>query len=189
MLNNLFPNVRPRRLRKNKIIRDLVSETRLLKSKLIQPLFVSESVAEKQPLESLQGQFLFSRNAVFEEIDELLNLGIKTIALFPNISESLKDEVGSNALDEKNFVCKLVSEVKERFPEVVLITDVALDPYTISGHDGIIKNGVVDNDLTLEALERMSVNLAEAGSDIIAPSDMMDGRIAVSYTHLRAHET
>ena len=179
MLNNLFPNVRPRRLRKNKIIRDLVSETRLLKSKLIQPLFVSESVAEKQPLESLQGQFLFSRNAVFEEIDELLNLGIKTIALFPNISESLKDEVGSNALDEKNFVCKLVSEVKERFPEVVVITDVALDPYTISGHDGIIKNGVVDNDLTLEALERMSVNLAEAGSDIIAPSDMMDGRIGV----------
>ena len=177
MLNNLFPNVRPRRLRKNKIIRDLVSETRILKSKLIQPLFVSESVAEKQPLESLQGQFLFSRNAVFEEIDELLNLGIKTIALFPNISDSLKDEVGSNALDEKNFVCKLVSEVKERFPEVVLITDVALDPYTISGHDGIIKNGVVDNDLTLEALERMSVNLAEAGSDIIAPSDMMDGRI------------
>ena len=177
MLNNLFPNVRPRRLRKNKIIRDLVSETRLLKSKLVQPLFVSESVAEKQPLESLQGQFLFSRNAVFEEIDELLNLGIKTIALFPNISDSLKDEVGSNALDEKNFVYKLVSEVKERFPEVVLITDVALDPYTISGHDGIIKNGVVDNDLTLEALERMSVNLAEAGSDIIAPSDMMDGRI------------
>ena len=179
MLNNLFPNVRPRRLRKNKIIRDLVSETRLLKSKLVQPLFVSESVAEKQPLESLQGQFLFSRNAVFEEIDELLNLGIKTIALFPNISDSLKDEVGSNALDEKNFVCKLVSEVKERFPEVVLITDVALDPYTISGHDGIIKNGVVDNDLTLEALERMSVNLAEAGSDIIAPSDMMDGRIGI----------
>ena len=179
MLNNLFPNVRPRRLRKNKIIRDLVSETRLSKSKLIQPLFVSESVAEKQPLESLQGQFLFSRNAVFEEIDELLNLGIKTIALFPNISDSLKDEVGSNALDEKNFVCKLVSEVKERFPEVVLITDVALDPYTISGHDGIIKNGVVDNDLTLEALERMSVNLAEAGSDIIAPSDMMDGRIGI----------
>ena len=179
MLNNLFPNVRPRRLRKNKIIRDLVSETRLSKSKLIQPLFVSESVAEKQPLESLQGQFLFSRNAVFEEIDELLNLGIKTIALFPNISEGLKDEVGTNALDEKNFVCKLVSEVKERFPEVVLITDVALDPYTISGHDGIIKNGVVDNDLTLEALERMSVNLAEAGSDIIAPSDMMDGRIGI----------
>ena len=179
MLNNLFPNVRPRRLRKNKIIRDLVSETRLLKSKLIQPLFVSESVAEKQPLESLEGQFLFSRNAVFEEIDELLNLGIKTIALFPNISEGLKDEVGTNALDEKNFVCKLVSEVKERFPEVVLITDVALDPYTISGHDGIIKNGVVDNDLTLEALERMSVNLAEAGSDIIAPSDMMDGRIGI----------
>ena len=179
MLNNLFPNVRPRRLRKNKIIRDLVSETKLFKSKLIQPLFVSESIAEKHPLESMQGQFLFSINDVFKEIDELLNLGIKTLALFPNISESLKDENGTNALDERNFMCKLVSDIKKRYPELVLITDVALDPYTISGHDGIIKNGVVDNDLTLEALKLMSVNLSEAGSDIIAPSDMMDGRIGV----------
>ena len=177
MLNNLFPNVRPRRLRKNKIIRDLVSETKLLKSKLIQPLFVSESIVEKQPLESMQGQFLFSKDEAFKEIDELLNLGIKTLALFPNISESLKDLNGTNALDEKNFMCKLVSDIKKRYPELVLITDVALDPYTTSGHDGIIKNDVVDNDLTLEALKLMSINLAAAGSDIVAPSDMMDGRI------------
>ena len=177
MLNNLFPNVRPRRLRKNKTIRDLVSETKLLKSKLIQPLFVSESISEKQPLESMQGQFLFSKNALLEEIEYLQKIGINTIALFPNVSESLKDVNGTNAIDEKNFICKFVSEIKEHFPEVILITDVALDPYTTSGHDGIIRNDVVDNDLTLEALKKMSVNLAEAGSDIIAPSDMMDGRI------------
>ena len=177
MLNNLFPNVRPRRLRKNKTIRDLVSETKLLKSKLIQPLFVSESISEKQPLESMQGQFLFSKNALLEEIEYLQRIGINTVALFPNVTESLKDVNGTNAIDEKNFICKFVSEIKRHFPEVILITDVALDPYTTSGHDGIIRNDVVDNDLTLEALKKMSVNLAEAGSDIIAPSDMMDGRI------------
>ena len=184
MLNNLFPNVRPRRLRKNKTIRDLVSETKLLTSKLIQPLFVSESISEKQPLESMPGQFVFSKHALFIEIEQLLNLGIKSIALFPNIPEKLKDADGTNALDEKNFICKLVSEIKDRFPDVVLITDVALDPYTISGHDGIIKNDVVDNDLTLEALEKMAINLAQAGSDIVAPSDMMDGRIGAIRTAL-----
>ena len=184
MLNNLFPNVRPRRLRKNKTVRDLVSETKLLKSKLIQPLFVSESISEKQPLDSMPGQFLFSKGALIVEIEQLLNLGIKTIALFPNIPEHLKDADGTYALDEKNFMCKLVSEIKARYPEIVLITDVALDPYTTSGHDGIIKNDVVDNDLTLEALEKMAVNLAEAGSDIVAPSDMMDGRIGVIRTAL-----
>ena len=184
MLNNLFPNVRPRRLRKNKTIRDLVSETKLLTSKLIQPLFVSESISEKQPLESMPGQFVFSKHALFIEIEQLLNLGIKSIALFPNIPEKLKDADGTNALDEKNFICKLVSEIKDRYPDVVLITDVALDPYTISGHDGIIKNDVVDNDLTLEALEKMAINLAQAGSDIVAPSDMMDGRIGAVRTAL-----
>ena len=184
MLNNLFPNVRPRRLRKNKTIRDLVSETKLLTSKLIQPLFVSESISEKQPLKSMSGQFLFSKDALMIEIEQLLNLGIKTIAMFPNIPENLKDADGTNALDEKNFICKLVSEIKDRYPDMVLITDVALDPYTISGHDGIIKNGVVDNDLTIQALKKMAINLAEAGSDIIAPSDMMDGRIGALRTAL-----
>ena len=184
MLNNLFPNVRPRRLRKNKTIRDLVSETKLLTSKLIQPLFVSESISEKQPLKSMPGQFIFSKDALMIEIEQLLNLGIKTIAMFPNIPENLKDADGTNALDEKNFICKLVSEIKDRYPDMVLITDVALDPYTISGHDGIIKNGVVDNDLTIQALKKMAINLAEAGSDIIAPSDMMDGRIGALRTAL-----
>tara|TARA_B100000965_G_scaffold187898_1_gene156860 strand:- start:1492 stop:2490 length:999 start_codon:yes stop_codon:yes gene_type:complete len=177
MLNNLFPNVRPRRLRKNKTIRNLVSETKLNKSKLIQPLFVSDSSPEKQSITTMPGQFIHSRDSIFFEIDELQKLGINTIALFPNISQTKKDNDGTEAVKPDNFMCKLVSEIKDRFNEIVLVTDVALDPYTTTGHDGIIENNDVDNDKTLKALEEMSVNLASSGSDIIAPSDMMDGRV------------
>ena len=177
MLNNLFPKVRPRRLRKNKTIRNLVSETKLFRSKLIQPLFVSDSNSQKQAIEAMPGQYIHSRETLFNEIEELLNLKINTIALFPNILDKLKDADGTEALNPENFMCNLFTQLKSKFPELVIITDVALDPYTVSGHDGIIVDGDVDNDATLKALEKMSVNLAHAGSDIIAPSDMMDGRV------------
>ena len=179
MLNNLFPKVRPRRLRRNKTIRDLVSETKLFKSKLIQPLFVSDSNSQKIEIEAMPGQYVHTKETLFKEVDELLNLGIKTIALFPNISKNLKDANGTEALNPENFLCGLVSELKNKFPELILITDVALDPYTLSGHDGIIIGGEVDNDETLKSLESMSLNLAHSGSDIIAPSDMMDGRVGI----------
>ena len=186
MLNNLFPKVRPRRLRKNKTIRDLVSETKLFKSKLIQPLFVSDSNSQKIEIEAMPGQYVHSKETLFKEVDELLNLGIKTIALFPNISKNLKDANGTEALNPENFLCGLVSELKNKFPELILITDVALDPYTDSGHDGIIIGGEVDNDETLKSLESMSLNLAHSGSDIIAPSDMMDGRVGIIRKALEA---
>ena len=186
MLNNLFPKVRPRRLRKNKTIRDLVSETKLFKSKLIQPLFVSDSNSQKIEIEAMPGQYVHSKETLFKEVDELLNLGIKTIALFPNISKNLKDSNGTEALNPENFLCGLVSELKSKFPELILITDVALDPYTDSGHDGIIIGGEVDNDETLKSLESMSLNLAHSGSDIIAPSDMMDGRVGIIRKALEA---
>ena len=186
MLNNLFPKVRPRRLRKNKTIRDLVSETKLFKSKLIQPLFVSDSTSQKIEIEAMPGQYVHSKETLFKEVDELLNLGIKTIALFPNISKNLKDANGTEALNPENFLCSLVSQLKIKFPELVLITDVALDPYTDSGHDGIIIEGEVDNDETLKSLESMSLNLAHSGSDIIAPSDMMDGRVGIIRKALEA---
>ena len=186
MLNNLFPKVRPRRLRKNKTIRDLVSETKLFKSKLIQPLFVSDSNSQKIEIEAMPGQYVHSKETLFKEVDELLNLGIKTIALFPNISKNLKDANGTEALNPENFLCSLVSQLKIKFPELVLITDVALDPYTDSGHDGIIIDGEVDNDETLKSLESMSLNLAHSGSDIIAPSDMMDGRVGIIRKALEA---
>ena len=186
MLNNLFPKVRPRRLRKNKTIRDLVSETKLFKSKLIQPLFVSDSNSQKIEIEAMPGQYVHTKETLFKEVDELLNLGIKTIALFPNISKNLKDLNGTEALNPENFLCGLVSELKNKFPELILITDVALDPYTDSGHDGIIIGGEVDNDETLKSLESMSLNLAHSGSDIIAPSDMMDGRVGIIRKALEA---
>jgi porphobilinogen synthase len=179
MLNNLFPKVRPRRLRKNKTIRNLVSETKLHKSKLIQPLFVSDSYSQKKEIETMPGQFIHSNETLFNEVDELLKLNINTIALFPNISDKFKDANGTEALNPENFMCNLVAQLKSKFPELVLITDVALDPYTLSGHDGVIVKGDVDNDETLKSLEKMSLNLAHAGSDIIAPSDMMDGRVGV----------
>ena len=177
MQKTLFPRVRPRRLRLNETIRDLVSETNINKSKLIQPLFVSDTLKQKEEIVTMPGQYLYSKDDILSEIDELADLGIHTIALFPNIESDLKDISGSEALKEDNFICSIVRQIKERFPKLVIITDVALDPYTSSGHDGIILDGKIDNDLTLEALSKMSINLASSGADILAPSDMMDGRI------------
>ena len=177
MQKTLFPRVRPRRLRLNQTIRNLVSETNINKSKLIQPLFVSDTLKQKEEIVTMPDQYLYSKNDIFSEIDELADLGINTIALFPNIESDLKDIHGSEALKEDNFICSIVRQIKERFPKLVIITDIALDPYTSSGHDGIISDGKIDNDLTLEALSTMSINLASSGADILAPSDMMDGRI------------
>ncbi len=177
MQKTLFPKVRPRRLRLNKTIRNLVSETSINKSKLIQPLFVSEILKNKEEIPTMPDQYLFSKNDLMFEVDELVSLGIHTIALFPNMDNDLKDNSGSEALKEDNFICRIVREIKQRFPELVIITDVALDPYTSTGHDGIILDDKVDNDLTLDALTKMSLNLASSGADILAPSDMMDGRI------------
>ncbi len=177
MQKTLFPKVRPRRLRLNKTIRSLVSETSVNKSKLIQPLFVSDTLKNKQEIPEMPDQYLFSINDLMSEIDELASLGIHTIALFPNISSDFKDNSGSEALKEDNFICRVVKQIKQGFPELVIITDVALDPYTSTGHDGIILDDKVDNDLTLDALTKMSLNLASSGADILAPSDMMDGRI------------
>ena len=177
MQKKLFPRVRPRRLRLNETIRDLVSETNINKSKLIQPLFVSDTLKQKEEIVTMPGQYLYSSDDILSEIDELTDLGINTIALFPNIESNLKDISGSEALKEDNFICSIVRQIKERFPELVIITDVALDPYTSSGHDGIILDDKIDNDVTLDALSKMSINLASSGADILAPSDMMDGRI------------
>jgi len=177
MQKTLFPRVRSRRLRLNQTIRNLVSETNINKSKLIQPLFVSDTLKQKEEIVTMPDQYLYSKDDIFSEIDELADLGINTIALFPNIKSDLKDIHGSEALKEDNFICSIVRQIKERFPKLVIITDVALDPYTSSGHDGIISDGKIDNDLTLEALSTMSINLASSGADILAPSDMMDGRI------------
>ena len=174
-----YPSTRLRRLRKNLNLIELVSETNLTSKDLIQPIFIKENFEGKEEIESMPGIFRFGLNHVLSEIEELINVGINAIAVFPVIESSKKDEKGSEALNKSNFIAHSTNKIKQEFPELILIADVALDPYTDHGHDGILINNEVANDETLEVLVKQSILLAEAGADIIAPSDMMDGRIGL----------
>ena len=178
-LSRKFPYTRSRRLRSNQTIRNLVAENQVQVNKLIQPLFVSDTNKKNIEITTMPGQKLFSKLGLFKEIETLQKIGIGTVALFPNLTSIKKNNFGDEALNPENFFCTILEQVKERFPDLVLIADVALDPYTSSGHDGVVINGSVDNDLTLNSLAEMSLNLAKSGADILAPSDMMDGRIGV----------
>ena len=174
-----YPSTRLRRLRKNLNLIELVSETNLTSKDLIQPIFIKENFEGKEEIESMPGIFRFGLNQVLSEIEEITNAGINAIAVFPVIESSKKDEKGSEALNKSNFIAQSINKIKQEFPELILIADVALDPYTDHGHDGILVNNEVANDETVEVLIEQSILLAEAGADIIAPSDMMDGRIGL----------
>ena len=174
-----YPSTRLRRLRKNLNLIELVSETNLTSKDLIQPIFIKENFEGKEEIESMPGIFRFGLNHVLSEIEEVINAGINAIAVFPVIESSKKDEKGSEALNKSNFIVQSINKIKKEFPELILIADVALDPYTDHGHDGILINNQVANDETVEVLIEQSILLAEAGADIIAPSDMMDGRIGL----------
>ena len=174
-----YPSTRLRRLRKNLNLIELVSETNLTSKDLIQPIFIKENFEGKEEIESMPDIFRFGLNHVLSEIEEVINAGINAIAVFPVIESSKKDEKGSEALNKSNFIAHSINKIKQEFPELILIADVALDPYTDHGHDGILINNEVANDETVEVLIEQSILLAEAGADIIAPSDMMDGRIGL----------
>ena len=174
-----FPNTRLRRLRKNLNIIGLVSETNLTSKDLIQPIFIKENFNKKEQIESMPGVCRFGVDQALTEIEEVLSSGISAIAVFPVIEAIKKDEKGSEALNKNNFITTSINKIKQEFPELILIADVALDPYTDHGHDGILINNVIDNDKTNEVLVNQSLLLADAGADIIAPSDMMDGRIGL----------
>ena len=174
-----YPSTRLRRLRKNLNLIELVSETNLTSKDLIQPIFIKDNFEGKEEIESMPGIFRFGLNHVLSEIEEVINAGINAIAVFPVIESSKKDEKGSEALNKSNFIAHSINKIKQEFPELILIADVALDPYTDHGHDGILINNEVANDETVEVLIEQSILLAEAGADIIAPSDMMDGRIGL----------
>ena len=174
-----YPSTRLRRLRKNLNLIELVSETNLTSKDLIQPIFIKENFEGKEEIESMPGIFRFGLNHVLSEIEELINADINAIAVFPVVESSKKDEKGSEALNKSNFIVQSINKIKQEFPELILIADVALDPYTDHGHDGILINNEVANDETVEVLIDQSILLAEAGADIIAPSDMMDGRIGL----------
>ncbi len=169
---------RPRRLRRTPAIRKMVAETVLQPADLIQPLFVIEGNGPPRAIESLPGQFRFGFDALVRECAELAEMGIPAVALFPCLEESLKDEMGTEALKDNTLVLRAVRAVKEKVPELAVITDIALDPYTSHGHDGVFNHAGTDlaNDRTVEILRRMAVLSAAARADFVAPSDMMDGR-------------
>ena len=178
--NRSYPDSRMRRIRKSSGLRDMLAETTLSKSDLIQPIFIKESLKGTEEIKSMPGINRLGLDILDGEIEKIIDLGIKSIAVFPVIDEDKKDEIGSQATEENNFICQAISSIKKNFPELVVIADVALDPYTDHGHDGLLDaSGDVDNDLTLPALRDQALVLAKAGTDIIAPSDMMDGRIKI----------
>ena len=172
-----FPLTRLRRNRQSANLRDLVAENALSSDDLIQPIFIKEGLKGKESIEPLPGVSRLGLDVLNEEISDLESAGIKAIALFPVIDSSKKDDKGSESLNEDNLVSQAIKQIKE-ISEMVIISDVALDPYTSHGHDGLINaDGYVDNDLTLPVLTEQALVLAKAGADIIAPSDMMDGRV------------
>jgi porphobilinogen synthase len=168
---------RPRRNRKNQAIRNLVQENNVLVSDLIYPVFLNDGKNIKTEIKSMPGIYRWSLDLLLKEIESCLKLGITTFAPFPNIEEKLKNKTASESWNKKGIYLRAIKEIKKQFPETILMTDVAMDPYSSDGHDGFVKDGEILNDETLEILGRMAVAQAEAGSDIVGPSDMMDGRV------------
>ena len=168
---------RNRRLRANDSIRSLVRETNLTTNDLVLPMFVMEGNNKKEAISSMPGVFRQSLDLTVQTVKENYDLGIKALNLYMKVSDNLKDNTGKEAWNPNGLMQTTIKAIKDAVPGVVIMPDVALDPYSMYGHDGIIKNGKIDNDSTVEALTKMGISLAEAGADILAPSDMMDGRV------------
>ncbi len=169
---------RPRRLRDHPVLNSMTTETHLSKSDLVLPVFVTESDENAVPIPSMPEIFRWPVNLLTEKIVEWKSLGIRAFALFPHIDESKKDAKGSEILNPKSLVYQAVRQVKDALDDIALIADLALDPYTLHGQDGILsEDGRVDNDPTVEVLAQAAVLAAQAGYDLVAPSDMMDGRV------------
>lgn len=169
---------RPRRNRKSAAIRNMVAETHLGVEHLIYPLFLVEGRNKKIEISSLPNMYRWSLDQLLKEVETCVSLGINTFVLFPVVDESKKDEVASYSYASDNFYLQAIRQLKEHFPHIELMSDVAMDPYSSDGHDGLVRDGEILNDETLPILGKMSLAQAQAGIDIIGPSDMMDGRVA-----------
>ncbi|MBM3579436.1 MAG: porphobilinogen synthase [Alphaproteobacteria bacterium] len=175
---SFFPRTRLRRNRKTPWIRELTAQNRLTSSDLILPLFVIEGKNKEEKISSLPGVSRFSIDGVIKKAKEAQSLGIPALMLFPVIDQKLKNSQGKEALNPRNLICRAITEIKNAIPRIGVITDVALDPYSSHGHDGVLnKKGEVENDATIEILCEQALVQAQAGCDAIAPSDMMDGRV------------
>ena len=173
----MYPIKRNRRLRSNESIRSLVRETVLTPNDFLVPLFVVEGKGIKDEIPSMPNYFRFSLDTLESEVKLLWSLGLKSVLVFVKVADILKDNKGTEALNSNGLMQRAVKTIKNVCPEMLVMTDVALDPYSIYGHDGIVSNGIIQNDTTVEILTGMSLSHIEAGADFVAPSDMMDGRI------------
>ena len=176
-LNKMFIINRHRRLRLNESIRSMVRENHLTTKDFILPIFIAEGENVKDPIPSMPGIYRHSLDLLKTEIKEIWNLGIRAVNIYVKVNSNLKDNTGKEAWNKDGLMQKAIQIVKETAPQMIVMPDVALDPYSIYGHDGIVQNGQVLNDETVEALVKMSISHAEAGADFVAPSDMMDGRV------------
>lgn len=172
-----FLQSRPRRNRKSAAIRSLVEETKVTTDDLLFPLFLIDGTNQKIEVASMPGIYRYSLDLMLKEIESCLKLGIKAFDVFPAVEDSLKDKTATRSYDPNFFYLRALREIKKQFPEACIMTDVAMDPYSSDGHDGLVKDGKILNDETLEILGKMALAQAETGIDILGPSDMMDGRV------------
>jgi porphobilinogen synthase len=168
---------RPRRNRKSEAVRAMVEETKVTTDDLIFPLFLLDGKNQKVEVASMPGIFRLSTDLMLKEVEECLSLGIRAFDIFPAVEDQYKDKFATRSYDESFFYLRALKEIKKRFPEACIMTDVAMDPYSSDGHDGLVKDGKILNDETLQILGKMAVAQAATGIDIVGPSDMMDGRV------------
>ena len=173
----MYPLKRNRRLRSKKSLRNLVRETTIHPHDFIVPLFLVEGKNIKYEIPSMPNYYSFSLDNISKEVKQLWDLGVQAVLLFAKVPESLKDNYGTEALNNAGLMQRGIKEIKDCVPEITIMTDVALDPYSNFGHDGVVENNEIINDKTNEILSRMALSHAEAGADVVAPSDMMDGRV------------
>ncbi len=173
----MYPYNRNRRLRSNETIRSLVRETIISPNDFLVPLFIVEGKGIKEEIASMPNYFRYSLDLLENEVKELWNLGLKSVLLFVKVPDNLKDNKGTEALNPNGLMQRAIKTVKNACPDMLVMTDVAMDPYSSYGHDGVVKNGLILNDETVNILTEMSLSHAEAGANFVAPSDMMDGRI------------
>ena len=188
----MYPLKRNRRLRRSDAIRSLVQENHLSPNDFIVPLFVVEGTNIKEEISSMPDYYRMSLDNLKKEVKELYSMGLKTVLLFVKVPDNLKDNKGTEALNPKGLMQRAIVLIKETVPDMVIMTDVALDPYSSFGHDGIVDQGTIVNDATVDVLAQMALSHAQAGADFVAPSDMMDGRILAIRSLLEAenfHDT
>ena len=180
----MYPLNRNRRLRTSETLRNLIRENTITPNDFLVPLFVIEGKNNKREIQSMPNYFKMSIDLILKEIKILHSLGLKSVLLFAQVEESLKDNYGTEAINNNGLMQRAIRSIKDKFPDILVMSDVALDPYSSYGHDGVVENGLIVNDITNDILGKMSLSHIKAGADFVAPSDMMDGRVKVIRTML-----